>query len=126
MDLIKTLEQYMNVTVALEDTATQARQELGRRNKPSFRTQQQEAYARSKWHGMQLTAYKGKTDSDSKAAYQAHTDAEYEWLLISQEFMHGNPTLATNLIKKTNEALAKSKLAQADVDADEKIASAAQ
>ena len=108
--------------IAIREDATNL---LAARKQVNFNAERDEAYARSKWHKQQAQKYKGKTDPDSVAAARAHDEAETEWLMISQEYTHKNPTVAANMKKRAEEKLAKSKLAQRDVDADKKISEGA-
>lgn len=85
----------------------------------NFTKEKDAAMARSKWHKSQAQKYKGKEDDESKAAYDAHRWAEAEWLMASQEYGHKSPKVAASIIKKAAGYIAKSKLAQRDVDAIE-------
>lgn len=89
--------------------------------KVDFRAEQQAAYARSKWHKAQAQKYKGKDDPESQAAFQAHDEAEVDWLMISQEYTHKNPTVAFKQEQRSAAKLEKSKLAMKDLESYKKI-----
>lgn len=83
-----------------------------------FTKEQREAAARAKFHREQAQRYKGKDDPESKAAYEAHKLAEMDFGEAAQDYMHKSPKVAANRIRKAEENIAKSKLAQKDVDAN--------
>lgn len=85
------------------------------KKKVDYRKEQEQAYARSKWHKTQADKYKGKDDPESELALKAHTEAQTDWLFISQEYLHKNPNIAQKQIDRAEEKLSKSKLAQQDV-----------
>lgn len=118
MNLLKELD-FMAIR---EDAANL----LATRKPTNYNNERDEAYARSKWHKAQAQKYKGKTDPESVAAAKAHDEAESDWLRISQEYTHKNPTVAMNMKKAADEKLAKSKLAQKDVGADKKVTEGAE
>jgi DNA replication initiation complex subunit (GINS family) len=89
--------------------------------KVDFKQDQQAAYARSKWHKAQAQKYKGKDDPESQAAFAAHDEAESDWLMISQEYLHKNPTVAFKQVQRSEAKLEKSKLAAKDVAGYKKI-----
>lgn len=72
-----------------------------------------EAYARSKWHKSQAQKHKGQDEE----AYAAHSQAENDWLMISQEYTHKNLTIANRAIVRAEEKLSKSKVAREETDA---------
>jgi len=90
------------------------------RKQANFKAEQDAAYARSKWHKAQAQKYKGKDDPESQAAFKAHDEAETDWLMISQEYLHKNPTVAMREEQRAHIKIEKSKLALKDVEAYKK------
>lgn len=88
-------------------------EEIGGRPKEDYSAQRDAAYARAKWHKAQAQKHKGKDDEASKA----HDAAEMDWINISQEWGHKNPTIAQRQIARAEDKLMKaSKVARRETD----------
>jgi len=87
-------------------------QEIGGRPKEEYTSQRDAAYARAKWHKAQAQKHKGKDDDVAKA----HDEAEMDWINISQEWTHKNPTIAQRTEARANEKLSKSQTARRETD----------
>ena len=82
-----------------------------------FTKEQQEAAARAKFHREQAQRYKGKDDPERARLLMKRTSWR-RWISAKQHKMHKSPKVAANRIRKAEENIAKSKLAQKDVDAN--------
>lgn len=100
MKIIQELLQLLNAVTEAEEPV-------------NFGKLRDAAYARSKWHKSQAQKHKGEDEQ----AYEAHSQAETDWLMISQEYTHKNLTIANRAIARAEEKLSKSKVAREETDA---------
>lgn len=80
--------------------------------KSDFSKQRDAAYARAKWHKSMAQKHK----ADDPEAAKAHDEAEMDWINISQEYGHKNPTVAGKREAAAEAKLSKSKVARQETD----------
>jgi hypothetical protein len=79
------------------------------------RAAQADARKRAEWHKAQAKKYNDE-DEESKLAKEAHLEAEFGFIRVSQEYMYGNNRVAQNLTAQIEKALKdKSALAAKDI-----------